>query len=49
MLDNHVHTSFSMDCKEHMEDVIQRAIKIGVNIFIIYWYACIMDKINNNI
>ena len=30
MLDNHVHTYFSMDSKEAMENVIKRAINIGV-------------------
>lgn len=30
MLDNHVHTHFSMDSKEHMENVIKRAVNIGV-------------------
>ena len=30
LLDNHVHTHFSSDAKDHMEDVIKRAIGIGV-------------------
>lgn len=30
LLDNHVHTEFSMDCREHMEYVIKKAIEIGI-------------------
>lgn len=31
ILDNHVHTHFSIDAKDTMEDVIKRAIDIGVD------------------
>ena len=31
ILDNHVHTHFSIDAKDTMEDVIKRAIEIGVD------------------
>ena len=31
ILDNHVHTHFSRDAKDTMEDVIKRAINIGVD------------------
>ena len=31
LLDNHVHTTFSIDGKDSMETVIRRGIDIGVN------------------
>ena len=31
ILDNHVHTHFSIDAKDTMAEVIQRAIHIGVD------------------
>ena len=31
IVDNHVHTHFSIDAKDTMEDVIKRAIDIGVD------------------
>ena len=33
ILDNHVHTHFSIDAKDTMEDVIKRAIDIGVDYY----------------
>ena len=30
ILDNHIHSHFSMDSKEDMENIIKRAINLGV-------------------